>query len=98
MEEKRFPPEGELVVDLREPYAFECGSIPGSVNIPLSDIRRLYTLPRDKRLCVVCQIGEISQEIAELLRDAGYDAYSLEGGWRWYCKTYLAPKAAEALE
>ncbi|MBR2782859.1 MAG: rhodanese-like domain-containing protein [Firmicutes bacterium] len=85
---------GELLVDIREPHAFNCGTIPGARNIPLSQIAGLYDLPRDKRVCVFCQVGLLSVEVAELLRDAGYDAYSLEGGYG----AWLRERAAAELE
>ncbi len=82
--------ENELCVDLREPDVFRCGSLPGAVNIPLDQLGRLYDLPHDRRICVFCQAGIISEDIAELLRDAGYDAYSLEGGYRRWLRERAA--------
>ncbi len=82
--------EHELCVDLREPDVFRCGSLPGAVNIPLDQLGRLYDLPHDRRICVFCQAGIISEDIAELLRDAGYDAYSLEGGYRRWLRERAA--------
>lgn len=87
------PEDGLLYVDLREPYTFQCGSLPGAVNIPLDQLSRLYDLPPDRRICVFCQAGVISEDIAELLREAGYDAFSLEGGFR----RWLQEKAASEL-
>ena len=82
--------ENELCVDLREPDVFRCGSLPGAVNIPLDQLGRLYDLPHDRRICVFCQAGIISEDIAELLREAGYDAYSLEGGYRRWLRQRAA--------
>lgn len=82
--------EDELRVDLREPDVFRCGSLPGAVNIPLDQLGKLYDLPRERRICVFCQAGIISEDIAELLRDAGYDAYSLEGGYRRWLRERAA--------
>ena len=74
--------DNDLLVDVRDAVVFDCGSIPGAVNVPLAEIRRLYQLPRDKKICVFCQSGEISRNMTELLLDAGYDAYHLSGGYR----------------
>lgn len=82
--------ENEIYVDLREASVFRCGSLPGAVNIPLDQLGRLYDLPHDRRICVFCQAGIISEDIAELLRDAGYDAYSLEGGYRRWLRERAA--------
>lgn len=35
----------------------------------------------EKKLIIYCARGRISQELAEELRDRGYDAYSLKGGY-----------------
>ena len=35
----------------------------------------------EKKLIIYCARGRISQELAEALRDRGYDAYSLKGGY-----------------
>lgn len=76
--------EQDLLVDLRDSHAYGCGTIPGAVSLPVSELRRLYELPREKRVCVFCQYGEISREILELLEDAGYEACHLSGGYRAY--------------
>lgn len=79
----------EILIDIREKMMFEFGTIPGAINIPLDDIRKLYHLPKDKYIYVFCQSGEISGEIVELLSDAGYTAYNLLGGYRKYLRTCL---------
>lgn len=76
--------KNEILVDLREKFMFDFGTIPGAVNIPLDDIRQLYHLPKDKKIYVFCQAGEVSREIAELLSDGGYEAFHLSGGYRKY--------------
>lgn len=74
----------DILVDLRDKIAFGHGSIQGSVSIPLNDIKGLYQLPKDKKIYVFCQKGEFSKEIVQILRDAGYEAYHLSGGYiRW---------------
>lgn len=74
----------EILVDLRDRIAFSHGSIQGAINIPLDNIRELYQLPSDKRIYVFCQIGEFSKEAVQLMRDAGYEAYHLSGGYiKW---------------
>lgn len=81
-----------IMVDLREKTAFSFGTIDNAVSIPLNDIKKLYDLPKNQKICVFCQSGELSQEIAELLLDAEYDAYHLVGGYRAYIKQSLKLK------
>ncbi len=76
--------ENDLLIDIREKRMVEFGTIPGSINIPIDDIRQLYRLPKESNIYVFCQAGEISGEIAELLSDLGYNACNLTGGYRKY--------------
>lgn len=78
--------ENDILIDLRDKHTFEFGTIEGAINIPLDDISRLYDLPKDKDIYLFCQTGEISEEIAMLLSDAGYNACNLTGGFREYFK------------
>lgn len=83
--------EGDILVDLRERTLFSYGTIEGAVNIPADDIARLYTLPKDKRIVLLCQSGDFSAEIAMLLDDNGYNVADLEGGYRrWLVNLYKA--------
>ena len=80
----------DILVDIRDKMMYDFGTISGAVNIPMDAIRELYRLPKDKNIYVFCQAGEVSREIAEILSDAGYNAYNLAGGYRAYLKTYVS--------
>ena len=79
-----------LVVDIRNPIAFEMGSIPGALNIPSEVLEKLVQsrVPfcgADRPVVFVCPIGEQSRRFAAQLRRIGAESYSLEGGlqaWR----------------
>ena len=81
--------DDEILIDIREELMFNYGSIPGAINIPIDKIKKLYQLPKEKKIYVFCQAGEISREIAELLSDAGYNAYHLSGGYREYLRATI---------
>ena len=85
--EKRDP--NDVIVDIRDKSAFELGTVPGAVNIPMDNIRELYQLPMDRDIYVFCKVGDISAEIVEILTDAGYNACNLTGGYRKYLKKKL---------
>lgn len=85
--------EDDLLIDVREKRLYDYGSLPGAVNIPLENIRELYRLPKDRKVYLFCQAGEISREMAELLSDAGYDACNLTGGYREYLRRQMAEQA-----
>ena len=76
----KLSPDEYTVVDIRDPAAFEYGHITGAVNIPQDKVLDTE-LPRDKKLIICCKSGIISGEIADTLRDNGYDAADLSDGY-----------------
>jgi len=74
-----------LLLDVRTPREFAADKIAGAVNIPLDELRdRLGELPRDRRLVVYCQAGQRGYVATLVLRQAGFDAANLAGGFRTY--------------
>jgi NADPH-dependent 2,4-dienoyl-CoA reductase/sulfur reductase-like enzyme/rhodanese-related sulfurtransferase len=77
--------EGVLIVDIREPREVEKGSIPGSIKIPLNDLRsRRKELPKDKTIVLYCKAGLRSYIGYRLLKQYGYRVKSLSGGYLTY--------------
>ncbi len=76
--------ENDLLVDLRSEMLFRFGTLPGAVNFPADREEALTSLPRDKRLCLFCQTGEVSRQTAERLAKDGYRVLHLAGGYRAY--------------
>lgn len=67
-------------LDVREPYEWEAGRMPGSVWIPMRELGgRLQELP-DAPVVVVCRSGARSDHVAEVLAANGWDASNLAGG------------------
>ena len=74
-EARRYLREGALLVDVRTPDEFGGGSVPGAINIPLSDLPGAMTKHAPDRNCVLllhCQSGGRSAMAARKLRAAGY--------------------------
>jgi peroxiredoxin family protein/TusA-related sulfurtransferase len=71
-------------VDLREEAEFLIGTIPGAINLPFNNVKNLYTIPKEKPVYVFCHTGSFSEEVVELLSDADYEVYHLEGGYNAY--------------
>ena len=71
-----------FMLDVREPEEMEDGVIPGSVNIPMGDVKeRLGELPTDRDIVVICHLGQRSAYITTQLKALGYDrAVNLSGG------------------
>jgi rhodanese-related sulfurtransferase len=76
--------EEAFVVDVREPWEYREGHVPGAVNIPLSTLpTRLSELPKDRPILLVCNSGNRSGVAADFLVQQGFageKVYNLEGG------------------
>ena len=73
--------DGAFVLDVREPAEYVSGHVPGAVLAPMSRITSaLGPVPRDRVVHVICQSGNRSRSMADLLTSLGYDAVSVEGG------------------
>lgn len=76
-----------LVVDIRDEISYNYGNIPGSVNIPLDKIKGDRSiLPKNKKLVICCKSGQISDTLAEELREEGYNAVNLVSGYYGWLK------------
>ncbi len=74
-----------LLLDVREPSEFAAGAIPGAVNVPLSELRsRFGELPRDRAIDVCCGVGQRGYFAVRFLRQHGFDARNLSGGFATY--------------
>lgn len=72
-----------LLLDVRTPAERQKGFIPGSIHIPLDELRaRLDELPRDKELIVYCQSGQRSYFACRLLAQNGFRVRNLTGSYR----------------
>ena len=82
---KSLDTEKVLLLDIRSREEFEINGIKGSVNVPFDEISTgLSKLPKDKPVYVLCRTGDLSEEVAEILEDRGYDVYNIEGGYAAY--------------
>jgi rhodanese-related sulfurtransferase len=74
-----------FLVDVRTPLEFAAGHIPDAVNIPVDDLRsRLGELPRDREIAVYCQVGQRGYLATRILRQAGFGAVNVGGGYKTY--------------
>ena len=76
------------LVDVRTAIEYSLGNIPGSVNIPLDDIRdRMNEIPKDKPVYLYCGVGLRGYLASNVLKAHGFaDVRNLIGG----CKIYFA--------
>lgn len=74
-----------FVLDVRTPQEFAAGHIPNAVNIPVDDLRsRLGELPRDQEIAAYCQVGQRGYLATRVLRQAGFSAFNVGGGYKTY--------------
>jgi len=74
-----------LIVDVREPAEYGAGHVAGAVNIPLHTLRTKHAeLPRDRPIWVSCGVGQRAYYGVRFLRQHGFDAYNLSGGYTTY--------------
>lgn len=73
--------QGRTVVDVREPMEYRAGHVPGAILMPMRQVaERAGELPKDQPVFVICASGNRSQSLAQVLRRAGVEAYSVAGG------------------
>ncbi|MHC4177119.1 MAG: FAD-dependent oxidoreductase [Planctomycetota bacterium] len=77
--------EMPLVLDVRNPKEVAKGAVPGTVNIPLPQLRRrLAELPRDREIWVHCGVGQRSYYASRILKQNGFNVRNLSGGMKTY--------------
>ena len=75
--------EQVMLLDVRNPDEFEAGHVANAVNIPLPELRdRLSELPEQQDIWVYCQVGQRAYYATRVLRQCGYNAYNLTGGYK----------------
>ena len=86
-------------VDIRNSDTTAYGTIPGAVLIPMDELEKnLEKLDRRKKQVLYCSKGIISGSAAERLREKGYEAYSLEGGYYSYLTDKMQKDSEHELE
>ncbi len=72
---------GIQLIDVREPYEWDAGRIAGARRIGLDRLAaEAESLDRDAPVLFYCRVGSRSGMAAGAFRQAGFDAYSLDGG------------------
>jgi len=72
---------GYQVLDVRSSAEFSLGSIPGSINIPVDELRERSSELPDRKLLVNCQVGQRGHTASLLLNEIGFNATNLDGGY-----------------
>lgn len=81
-----YNPQTQLLLDVRTKDEHELDSIPGSINIPVDELReRLAELPKDKEIIAYCAVGLRGYLASRILMQHGFEnVRNLSGGFRTY--------------
>ena len=76
-----FTSRGFELIDVRSAGEFARGHIPGATNISVDEIRERTSEITSKNLLVNCQVGQRGHTAALLLKELGFNAVNLDGGY-----------------
>lgn len=78
--------QGIILIDVRETDEYASGRIPGSINVPLSNIKEIEDAVPDKsaKIFVYCLSGGRSDMAAEFMKSKGYTDVTNIGGIAQY--------------
>lgn len=72
---------GAIVIDVREPFEYTVGHVPGARPVPLAQLPlEVSSLAADAPVYVICASGNRSLAAADYLWMRGIDAWSVAGG------------------
>lgn len=85
-------PTESILLDVRSDLEHRNGSIPGSLSIPVDELRqRLGELDASKEIWVYCQVGLRGYTATQILRQHGYKVKNLSGGYKTYRQVQFKP-------
>ncbi|MCD4826273.1 MAG: CoA-disulfide reductase [Acholeplasmataceae bacterium] len=77
--------KGSYILDIREEPEYILESLPGSINIPLTQLRnRLDEIPKDQQIYVYCAVGTRGYSATRILAQKGFNVKNLDGGFKSY--------------
>ena len=80
---------GYVLLDVRTPEECARGTIPNFLNIPVDEIRARHHEIKSKKVLVTCQVGQRGHTATMLLKNLGFEAVNLDGGYLLWSKTQL---------
>lgn len=76
-----FVDRGFQLVDVRTASEYAAGNIPGAMSMPVDEIRSRVKELTNKDVLVNCQVGQRGHTAAMLLKELGFNAVNLDGGY-----------------
>lgn len=87
-----FVARGYKLIDVRTAAEFARGSIPGALNISVDEIRERQSEIDNHDLLVNCQVGQRGHTASMLLKELGFNAVNLDGGYLTWSNSPAATK------
>ncbi len=87
-----FVDKGFDLIDVRSESEFDRGSIPGARNIPVDDLRNRTSELTNRNILVNCQVGQRGHTATMLLKELGFNAVNLDGGYLTWSNSPIANK------
>ncbi len=91
----KYDPVTQQLLDVRSTIEHENGHIPGSLSIPVDELRdHLHELDRNKEYLVYCQVGLRGYTASRILTQHGYQVKNLSGGYKTYKQAQFQPASS----
>ena len=87
---EEFVNKGYKLIDVRTAAEYGRGNIPGAISIPVDEIRDRVGEVTQKDLLVNCQVGQRGHTATMLLKELGFNAVNLDGGYLTWSNSPLA--------
>ena len=92
-----FVARGYQLIDVRTAGEYSRGNIPGAINIPVDEIRERKSEIANHNLLVNCQVGQRGHTASLLLKELGFNAVNLDGGYLTWSNSPAATKIKATL-
>jgi NADPH-dependent 2,4-dienoyl-CoA reductase/sulfur reductase-like enzyme/rhodanese-related sulfurtransferase len=90
-----FANRGFQLVDVRTASEYAAGNIPGAMSMPVDEIRSRIAELTNKDVLVNCQVGQRGHTATMLLKELGFNAVNLDGGYLTWSNSPDATKNKE---
>jgi pyruvate/2-oxoglutarate dehydrogenase complex dihydrolipoamide dehydrogenase (E3) component/rhodanese-related sulfurtransferase len=90
-----FADRGFQLVDVRTASEYAAGNIPGAMSMPVDEIRSRIAELTNKDVLVNCQVGQRGHTATMLLKELGFNAVNLDGGYLTWSNSPAATKNKE---
>jgi len=79
------PAERPFLLDVRTADEYAAGHLPDSINIPVDELRsRINELPKHQEIAAYCQVGQRGYLATRILKQSGFAAMNISGGYETY--------------